>query len=75
MKQAEDKYTIDMYGEETPPPASTPTPTKHTFYIETTSGERVEWRGLTLKQARDMHAYTGKHMPDNVKLCRWVEQK
>lgn len=43
----------------------------YTFFIETEDGERTEWRGLTLKQARDMNAFTHKRIPVNVKCFGW----
>lgn len=48
---------------------------KYEFHIETIDGQCIAWRNLTLKQARDMYAWTDKHMPDNVKSYGWEEQK
>lgn len=45
------------------------------FYVITDSGETVEWRGLTEKQARDMYAYTSRRAPMNVQQYGWEKVK
>ncbi len=71
MKQPEDNLTIDMHGAVITPDNSPPAKSdRYTFYIETEADEIV-WRGLTLKQARDMKAWTDKVQPHNVKTYGW----
>jgi hypothetical protein len=53
-------------------PLSDPT---YNFWIETEAGEYTQWSRLTKKQARDMHAYTEKNLPDNVKRFGWEEAR
>lgn len=71
MKQPDDNQTMELE-------LHTPTPSKqvdrYAFYITTTSGEVVEWRGLTLKQAKTMQTLTDKHLPLNVKNYGWEVQ-
>jgi len=45
------------------------------FYIETLNGERVEWAGLTIHKAKQMHSHTAKHEPTNMKSFGWRETK
>lgn len=68
MKQREDTLTPDMFG-------NMPIPTVFRFYVETTSGETIEWEGLTKKQARDMYAYTNASQPSNAKSFGWEATK
>ncbi len=68
MKQAIDNKTIDMFG-------NIPDPTVYMFYVETHTGECIEWRGLTLAKAKQMYAYTSKHTPDNVVRSGWEALK
>jgi hypothetical protein len=68
MKQSIDNKTIDMWGE-------APATKKFLFYIETLSGERVEWAGLTIHKAKQMHSHTAKHEPINLKSFGWRETK
>ncbi len=69
MKQPEDIYTMDMLSNETLTPSKEVT--MCSFHISTCSGEVVEWRGLTMRQAKAMYAATEKHLPDNVKSYGW----
>jgi hypothetical protein len=68
MKQPEDNLTIDMHGAVITPDNSKPD--RYRFYVETESDEIV-WDNLTLKQARDMRAWTDKAQPSNVKSFGW----
>ena len=43
----------------------------YTFFLETATGERIEWRGLTLRQAQNMHRATDARIPDNVRRFGW----
>lgn len=45
------------------------------FYITLEDGTEVSWRGLTLKQARDMYAFTDKRLPHNVSGFGWEEER
>lgn len=45
-------------------------PDRYFFYVETEQDE-VVWSGLTLKQARDMNAWTDRACPRNVKTYGW----
>lgn len=47
----------------------------YVFYMEMDSGERVEWRGLSLHQARTMHRITEQRIPDNVHAFGWEQTK
>ena len=74
MKQPEDDKTVDMYGvveKWAPVPATK----RYVFYVETVDGAALEWRGLTIAQAKNMNAYTRKNTPDNVKRFGWEETK
>lgn len=77
MKQAEDKYTMDLLGDSltTQGVSSIHTPSKFRFrfYIRTTDGNETEWRGLTAKRAKDMYAYTTQSQPSNVTAFGWEE--
>ena len=80
MKQAEDKYTMDLLGNPlTPEGAVAPNKFRFRFYVVTADdngGEHcTEWRGLSNKQARDMYAYTEQSNPWNVIRCGWEELK
>lgn len=72
MKQPHDTVTIDMFE-------GAPSKYRFRFYVVTADdngGEHsTEWRGLTKKQARDMHAYTQQSNPWNVIRCGWEEMK
>jgi hypothetical protein len=68
MKQAEDNITIDMWG--TPQVA-----TSYMFYVETDTGERIEWDALTITRAKRMHAATQTNTPVNVKTFGWEQVK
>lgn len=74
MKQPEDNKTLDLLSGE----SQTLTPSKEvtlcSFHISTCSGEVVEWRGLTMRQAKAMYAATEKRLPDNVKSYGWEVQ-
>lgn len=70
MKQKEDDKTVDMF---TVLDKYAPKSSKYLFYIETTSGETIEWRGLSLTVAKSMYTYTNKSQPSNVKRCGWEE--
>lgn len=41
------------------------------FYLETVTGERIEWRGLTLRQAQSMSKATYARIPENVTHFGW----
>jgi hypothetical protein len=71
MKQAEDTYTPDLYGQMAPEVLYAIKGYRYRFYIETPDGVEIEWCGLTKKQARDMYAYTNAHHPCNVTRCGW----
>lgn len=74
MKQRDDKYTmeipelVEQYA---------PTPAKHSymFYIITTDGNFVEWRGLSKAKALQMYRYTEQSNPVNVKSYGWEQTK
>ncbi len=70
MKQAEDDKTVDMFEVLE---KYTPKSSKYRFYIRLTSGEEVEWTGLSLSVAKAMYRYTDKTMPSNVTGCGWEE--
>ena len=44
---------------------------KHVFWIETASGERIEWRNLSERQALEMYRSTQAWVPDNVNAFGW----
>lgn len=67
MKQVDDNMTIEMY----PEMLEAVKIAKYRFYIETPDGVEIEWRGLSRKQARDMHAYTDAHQPSNAVRYGW----
>lgn len=50
---------------------TTQTNDTYTFWLETDSGERLYWRGLNLRQAKEMYARTDKRTPDNLKRWGW----
>jgi hypothetical protein len=70
MKQAEDKYTADMFGV----PEAKPT---YRFFIKTDSGDCVAWSNLTLREAKAMHKLMDKQNPlqSSVNISRfgWEE--
>ena len=68
MKQREDNLTADMFGNEPPP-------TTCMLYVETHSGECIEWGNLTLTKAKQMYAYTNQVNPCNVKSSGWEAVK
>ena len=68
MKQREDNLTADMFG-------NLPTPTVYMFYVETPSGECIEWHGLTLTKAKQMYSYTNATNPSNVVRSGWEAVK
>ena len=68
MKQREDNLTADMFGTE-------PKATVYMFYVETPSGECIEWHGLTLTKAKQMYAYTNASNPSNVTRSGWEATK
>ena len=68
MKQREDNLTADMFGNE-------PKPTVYMFYVETDTGETIEWHGLTLTKAKQMYAYTNASNPSNVVRSGWEATK
>ena len=43
----------------------------YTFWLETRGGERLYWRGLNLRQAKEMYTRTAKHTPDNIERWGW----
>lgn len=48
------------------------------FWIEMESGERLErleWRGLTKRQAEIMYACTSRRSPSQIKRFGWEEAK
>ena len=45
------------------------------FWIETQSGERMEWRGLIKRQAGIMYACTSRRTPDQINRFGWEEAK
>jgi len=47
----------------------------YVFWIETDSGERTEWRGLTAKQAMTMYESTNNRTPYSVRRYGWEEAK
>lgn len=89
LKRHEDKrskrdYLEKLYDEGVIVQNTEEAPTKitYTFYIKTFSEdapgdttETVVWRGLTLKQARDMHAWTERRTPTNVHKFGWYESR
>jgi hypothetical protein len=50
-------------------------PIKYTFYVEHSNGTQITWTGLTLKRARDMHAYTNAHQPCDATRHGWYEER
>ena len=68
MKQREDNLTADMFGD-------LPKATRYMFYVETTSGEIIEWHGLTRARVKQMHTYTNQTNPCNVVRSGWEEEK
>ena len=70
MKQKEDDKTVDMFEVLD---KYTPQSRKFRFYIGLTSGEEVEWRGLSQTVAKSMYSYTNKTQPSNVTRCGWEE--
>ena len=44
---------------------------RYKFWLETDEGQRVEWRSLSERQARDMYNRTRASHPDNVRLFGW----
>jgi hypothetical protein len=74
MKQPEDTHTLDLLGSTHQPPTPSKDVERYAFYITTTSGEVVEWRGLTLHQARVMQSTTDKHLPPNIENYGWEVQ-
>lgn len=47
----------------------------YVFWIETDSGERTEWRGLTAKQAMTMYEATSNRTPNSVRRFGWGENE
>jgi hypothetical protein len=45
------------------------------FHITTTSGETIEWTGLTSKRAKDMFNATEQAQPTNITGFGWEEIK
>jgi hypothetical protein len=75
MKQAEDKYTMDLLGESLTTQDTQPSKFRFRFYVRTTDGATTEWTGLTAKRAKDMYAYTSQSQPSNVTAFGWEELK
>ena len=73
MKQREDDRTFELELHVEPSTTLSASKPMYRFYIDTNDGERVEWAGLTKKQARDMYAYTNAHQPHNVVRCGWEQ--
>ncbi len=48
---------------------------KHLFWIETASGERIEWRNLSERQALEMYRRTQAWVPDNVNAFGWEDDR
>lgn len=75
MKQPEDNRTMELTLPGLAPTNMSLTPSKqvdvYSFHITTNSGEVVEWRGLTMRQAKAMYASTEKRLPDNVRSYGW----
>lgn len=44
---------------------------RYKFWLETDSGERIEWRSLSERQAREMYTRTRVYHPDGVRLFGW----
>ena len=70
MKQKEDDKTVDMFEVLD---KYTPQSRKFRFYIGLTSGEEVEWRGLSQTVAKAMYNSTSKIQPNNVTRFGWEE--
>jgi hypothetical protein len=70
MKQAEDKFTADMFGV----PEAKPT---YRFIIKIDSGATLAWSNLTLREAQAMNKLMNKHNPlqssVNVSRFGWEE--
>lgn len=52
--------------------------TRYMFYLELFDGTAIEWRGLSLADARKLYALTNKKGPQNmdaVKRYGWEEMK
>ncbi len=45
----------------------------YVFWIELHEGQRVEWRGLTERQAKTMYARTENRLPYNVQRYGWEQ--
>lgn len=48
---------------------------KYRFFVRTDDGIEIEWRRLTITQAKRMYAMTQDHTPDNVVAFGWEELK
>lgn len=44
---------------------------RYRFWLETDSGQRIEWRSLSERQAREMYTRTRVYLPDGVRLFGW----
>lgn len=64
MKQPEDTKTIDMFD-------PCPLPDTYTFWVETRSGEYIEWAGLTRKTAVMFNNMTQHNTSDSLKRFGW----
>jgi len=47
---------------------------KYVFYIVTEDGQTIEWRGLTLGEARKMNTMTDDRVPLGVRRYGWAVQ-
>ena len=47
---------------------------RYRFWLETDSGERIEWRSLSDRQALEMYRRTRAAHPDNVRMFGWSPQ-
>jgi hypothetical protein len=45
----------------------------YSFWIETDTGEYLQWRGLTKTVAQRMYATTNKSTPDNLRRWGWED--
>jgi hypothetical protein len=78
MKQAEDKYTMDMIGDTSSPK---PVPAKqrvYRAYVETDKGGYFAWEYLTLLEAKKIYNLTLKRYArtaDDVKRQGWEEMR
>ena len=75
MKQAEDKYTMDLLGDSLTTQDKEPSKYRFRFYITTREGVTTECSGLTAKRDKDMYSYTSQSHPSNVTAFGWEDCK